>query len=201
VLVQVPAYIRINSKWSLIFGKPLDEGILVSDTFTRSNGAIGTAEVGGAWSATSVSVVSGKAKGTDTTYTNNATIAVSQVDIGAFADFAWYTGENFSLYARADSGMANFMRVRYDGTNIELTRTISSTNTVMASYAFAWVSAEVHRIGLVCSGNTFGVYLDGSMIISITDDNATKTLLRAGFATQKTGGVPSTTVDNVLIVA
>lgn len=201
VLTRVPAFIYNGTAWSMIVGKFLEDGILASDTFNRANGAPGTADVGGNWTIVNatVAIASQKLKGTQATFNNAATIPLNQVDVGIFVDFTWYTGETIGIIARAASGYTTFMRLRYDGTNFEITKAISG-ETVVATFGYAWTSGTTHRIGFACAGNAFAGYINGAVVITAIDDNETKTGARVGLSFAKNGTVPSATADNLIVV-
>lgn len=176
--------------------------VIGRDGFNRVNGPLGNAEIGGAWSVNNgtVTIVSFKAKGGTSGTTNMATLLMPQLDYEISADFTWATGEVLSVIARSDSSAAqNFMRLRYDGTKIEIMKTISGTSTSLASYNHSWANGATKNLKLFCRGNTFTGYINDVAVISVTDDNATKTLTRAGIGLYKSGGVPASTAKNVLV--
>lgn len=200
-LVRVPAFIYNGTSWSLLVGKFLEDGIVAIDTFNRANGAPGTADAGGNWTIVNatVAIASQKLKGTQATFSNAATIPLSQVDVGIFVDFTWYTGEIIGIIARAASGYTTFMRLRYDGAKFEITKAISG-ETVIATYDYAWTNGTTKRIGFACAGNAFAGYIDGAVVITATDDNVTKTDIRVGLTFAKAGAIPASTADNFLVV-
>lgn len=177
---------------------------LAQDAFNRANGALGTADLGGAWVANNatVTIVSNKAKGGQDTFTNAATLVISQLDYDVSVDVAWFTGEVINVLARcAATGIADYMGLRYDGSALGITRRLANgTPSVLASQSYSWTSGDTHRLRFSCSGNLFKGYADGVEIVSISDDNSTKTRFNAGFSASKSGVIPSSTFDNFLVM-
>lgn len=175
---------------------------IAKDGFDRANGPLGNAEVGGAWLVNngSVTIVSNKAKGGTAGTTNMATLLMPQLDYDISVDFTWYSGEVISLVARSDASAGlNFMRIRYDGTKVEIYKVIAGVSTSLASYNYSWGSGATHNLRLSCRGNDFTGYLDGALVVSATSDNATKVNYRAGFGLYESGGTPASLADNVEI--
>lgn len=175
--------------------------LLAFDSFSRANGALGTAEFGGTWIDTNatVAIVSQNAKGTEGTYTNVNHLVMPQLDYDVSADVTWYTGEVVSLCARLNA-ISNYMRVRYDGTNVIIQKVISGSSTNLGSAAFAWTSGATMRFGFSVSANTFTASIDGVKILSVSDDNITKTYYGVGFGSSKSGAVPASTFDNFMVL-
>lgn len=177
---------------------------LASDTFNRPDGLIGTADVGGAWTinAGSFNVVSNKAKAATSGFTSVATLVISPLDYEVSADVTWSGDSRAAIVARCDSsGITNYMRLYTDGSSIVIGKIISNSATVLNSYSYAWTSGATHNLRLVCSGNNFYGYLDGVLVVSASDDNATKTLTNAGLLASPVSGVPTSLFDNFLVLA
>ena len=187
----------------IMFLKVYGRRILAQDSFDRSNGALGTAEIGGAWTVNngSVSIVSNKAKGGSATATTDAaTLVMGQLDYEISVDITWYTGEVVSVFARcAASGVSDLMRLRYDGTDIVITKIISGSSTTLATAALSWTSGTTKRLALSCVGNTFVGYVDGVQYVSVTDDNTTKARYNVGFGAFA-GAAPASLFDNFLVM-
>lgn len=176
---------------------------LAIDSFDRANGALGTADLGGAWIANlgTFSITSNQAKETLSGGTSVATLTISQLDYDVSADITWYSGDTIGLIARCDSsGVENFMRLRYDGSTIDITKTVSSTLTVLNSYSFTWGNGTIRRLRFSCSGNKFIGYVDGVEVISTIDDNPTKTKYNAGMSAAKVGSAAQTLFNNLLVM-
>lgn len=174
---------------------------LAQDSFDRANGALGNAEIGGAWTINggSVSIVSNQAKGGTSSTTNAATLVMLRLNYTVYADITWYTGEIVSIIARCDSsGISNHMRLRYDGTNLEITKVISGSSTTLATSALSWMSGTTKRLRFSCIGNDFVGSVDGVPVLTTTDDNATKTKYNVGFGLFKSGAVSASTANNFL---
>lgn len=175
---------------------------IASDTFTRSNGAIGTAELGGAWVVPvgSVNVSSNQAKGTSNN-SNYAALLIPQLDYEVSADVTWYTGEILAIVLRGSSSNDDSqMRARIIGTEITITKRLSGTNTTLATYSSTWTSGTTKNVKISCYGNVFTCYLNGTQILTATDDNATKTQQYAGFLASKSAAVPASLFDNFLVM-
>lgn len=176
--------------------------IAAYDRFDRANGALGTAEVGGAWSSVSgtCAIASNKAKGTTSGASNIAALECSVTEQDVSASVVWYTGETASLLCRV-SDANNYMRVRVDGTTLQVFRVVSGSSTSIATYSYTWTSGAAHKLSIKCAANTFYVLIDDALVITVTDDNATKTYTKAGFVAFKTGAVPESTFDNFMVMA
>ena len=187
----------------IMFLKVYGRRILAQDSFDRSNGALGTAEIGGAWTVNngSVSIVSNKAKGgSATATTDTATLVMGQLDYEISVDITWYTGEVVSVFARcAASGFSDLMRLRYDGTDIVITKIISGSSTTLATAALSWTSGTTKRLALSCVGNTFVGYVDKVQYVNATDDNTTKTRYNVGFGAFA-AAAPASLFDNFLVM-
>lgn len=177
--------------------------LYAKDGFDRANGPLGSPEYGAPWSVGygTVSIVSNKAKG-GTAGANGAFLqTLGKKDYLVSADFVWNSTETVSLIARsASTADDNHMRLRYDGTKLTIFRKISGTQVTLAEYAYAWTSGSMHNLGLACAGNTFRAYIDGALVITLTDDNATKSNIYAGFAIYKPT-IPAGTADNFRVEA
>ena len=176
--------------------------LMASDAFNRSNGALGTADVGGSWVATAgtFAISSNKAVAT-VSGTSVSTLQMAQTDYDIAADCVWVTGESVAIVGRSPaSGNDNHIRLRANGTDILIEKRISTTNTTLATTALSWTSGTTKRLRLSCSGNLFVGYVDGVQVLSVSDDNVTKTNSYVGIQAAKTSAVPASTFDNFLVL-
>lgn len=178
--------------------------VLAQDSFDRSNGALGNADIGGAWTVSegTFAIATNKAKATANAVRSCAVLLMPQLDYEISCDITWYTGDIAIIVARSTNANANDqIRARVSGTTILLQKIISDSGTTLgSSYSYTWSNGATHNIKLSCKGNDFIVYLDGTSVITATDDNATKTNQYAGLLASKTGAVPATLFDNLLVM-
>ena len=175
--------------------------VLASDTFTRANGTLGNAEVGGAWAVPegTFAVSSNKAKGT-AVGTSYAVLQLTQLNYSISADITWYTGDTIALVFRGTgTNSDDQMRIRFIAGTLSITRRLAGTNVDIATYSYTWSSGSSHNIKAVCNGNTFTCYLDGTQVMTATDDNTTKSNLYVGLLSSKSGSAPATTFDNLRV--
>ncbi len=145
----------------------------VSDTFTRANGAIGTAETGGAWTnqgTTVWSVSSNKAKLTTHDASTNCDIvwidpAVSDISISA--DFAYATASSCGLITRVTpfGASANMIAVLLGSGVLKLYHATAGSYTQAGSNGGTLTNGNTYNVKLTVSGNTHNVYLDGVLVI------------------------------------
>lgn len=176
--------------------------VLASDAFNRSNGALGNADIGGAWVATAgtFAISSNKAIATASD-TSVATLRMGQVNYDISADCIWRTGESVAIVGRSPaSGNDNHVRLRANGTSLLIEKRISTTNTTLASVPLSWTSGDMKNLRLSCSGNLFVGYVDGVGVVSATDDNITKTNVYVGIQAAKADAIPTSTFDNFLVI-
>lgn len=187
----------------IMFLKAYGKRTLAQDSFDRANGAIGTAEFGGAWTinAGSFNIVSNKAKAGTSGFSSAATLAISPLDYEVSADVTWSGDSRAAIVARCDSsGITNYMRLYTDGSSIVIGKIIASSATALATYSYSWTSGTTHNLKLACNGNNFSAYLDGVLVASVTNDNATKTLKNAGISASPVSGTPTSLFDNFLVM-
>ena len=163
---------------------------IITDLFNRSNGNLGNADTGQAWLtggvATTAWVVNTNAarRASATTSVNDVTyIDCGKFDVIVSADITLTTFSDGSrLVARmsgtsVDNSMS--MHLNPNGT-VSIFRTISGSNTAIASAPFAFVGGSTYSCVFMCRGNVFSVYINGVLKISTEDDNALKTNTRVG---------------------
>lgn len=176
--------------------------IRAKDSFNRSNGPLGTPDIGIAWTTGygSVSIVSQKAKGGSSGANGAFMLMAIPNNYEISADIVWNSTETVSLIGRSASAADdNHMRLRYDGTNLTIFRKISGTQVTLAEQAYSWSSGATHNMAFNCNENTFRAFIDGALIVSVTDDNATKYNSYFGFALYKPSVTPAATLDNLLV--
>lgn len=163
---------------------------IITDSFNRSNGNLGNADTGQAWltggAATTKWVVSSNVakRASATTSVNDvAYIDCGKSDVIVSADITLTTSSSGSrLVARmsgtsVDNSMSMYL---HPGGTVSIFRTISGSNSSIASAPFAFVGGSTYSCVFMCRGNVFSVYINGVLKVSAEDDNALKTNTRVG---------------------
>lgn len=134
--------------------------VLVSDSFNRANGAVGTADVGGAWSVINTPTVSSNTLALDAGDTcyidtgfSDVEITVTIVDKG----FISY-GQICPRWVDAN----DFVSVRTG----DITKTVAGATSTVSSHASVIAAGSVIRV--VAVGSTIKVYDDGVLINTAT---------------------------------
>lgn len=158
---------------------------IITDSFNRANGNLGTAETGQVWLtggvATTAWVVSSNVakRASATTSVNDvAYIDCGKSDVIVSADITYTTLSNASRVIARMSGanINNCMAARFSAANIVvLERIIGGSVDSIAQATVSITSGSTHSLVLMCRGNIFSVYVDGILKISIEDDNVLKT--------------------------
>lgn len=139
-----------------------------ADTFTRADGPVGNAEIGGAWTASGAAatwaVASNQLTGQSTTgYAALLTVDDGQSD-GAIQ--ATFVGGNGGLVFRRTSAKDYWVLTFNVGNSIRLSYFLSGY-TLKAQPGVVAAAGDVFRIEL--TGPAIVVYRNGKQIISITD--------------------------------
>lgn len=150
--------------------------IVVSDTFNRADGALGTPEVGGAWTASGASIISNQV-GFTTASTNYPNISITQSDnVDIEIDLILPTGASGNISGVAarvnNTNNQGLIFGAITGTNkATFINTLSGSVAVPAGPSFTWVSGQTYHLKLEVRGNVYKGYVDGVLIQTYTDTN------------------------------
>lgn len=170
---------------------------VVSDTFTRSDGALGNAETGQAWLTTGGTWAISNGAVTCTTNTGSyyAYLESGKSDIDIAADLI-FAGNAGLVFRMVDANNMLFVRIAGAGPQLGLYKSVSGSNTSIGGYTFTPVSGTTYRVRVVASGSSIQVYLDGILVITVTDTTY-QTATKVGF---RSGSSVSEKFDNLVAV-
>lgn len=164
--------------------------IIISDTFNRSNGNLGTADTGQSWltggSATTAWVVSSNVakRASATTSVNDVTyIDCGKSDVIISANITITSFSNsIRLVARmSGTDINNCMSMVLSSSGVVyIVKTISGSVTTLTQAPYSYSYGSTYSCKFVCRGNIFTVYIDGVLKVSTENDNTLKTNTRAG---------------------
>ena len=155
--------------------------VKVYDGFNRANGALGSAETGQIWTSTwgSHAIVSNKQTATSVDYGYSyagVNAGINNMSIKATFTRVAATTARVGLVGRGEGATStNFIKFQLDGTTAKIIKRISNVDTELASAAFAWGDGETHTLKANLKNNTFELYVDDVLIVSVINDNITKT--------------------------
>lgn len=166
---------------------------IVSDAFTRADGALGNADTGQAWSTVGSNVItSGKGAGTGT-----ATVSTDLTNLDIQADIVWNSSA-VGLVFRSDSN-ANRLGIFISSGAVIFYRNQANTTTAVTTLPFTTTAGATYTLRVVVSGSSMTVYINGSLFNTITIDatsaSATAGLTRVGWRVSGGGN----TVDNFVV--
>lgn len=163
---------------TLRLGKPVRRRYLLRDTFSRADGALGTAEVGGAWGGgvSSWTISSGKAVQGDTT-NNNATLDAGysgSVEFGVRMTTGRATSNGSGLWLRANADGGNRIALHYESDGVTnswvLYRVVSGAFTSIGSYSPSLAAiGYTWALNIRLRGSLIVVNIDGTDRISVTE--------------------------------
>lgn len=158
---------------------------LLSDTFTRDNGAIGTAETGGAW----------------TVDAGGANVATNQMAPTANPTLVSLNAGNLSMtakvaamstnYANASPGLSvrgidtdNLLLAELFNGAVNFYKRVTGTYTLFATVAMTLTNSQTYTIMAACVGNLIVVSVDGVQRLSYTLTGDDITLFSGATATR-----------------
>lgn len=145
---------------------------VVTDSFNRADGAIGSADTGQAWTAGSGtwSVVGGKAQQTAAAGGVRTQVVDSGlVDVAMQADIAW--GSLAGLVFRYTDGTNYYVaKISQGAGQIQVSKFVAAAETVLGS---AGLLAGPTTLRVENVGSSIKVYQNGTLVISITDTTYT----------------------------
>lgn len=126
-------------------------------------------------------------------------IAVS--DFVYECDMVWATNTNGVILFRSDGTTSNrwILVVTRDATNnFQLTKTVAGAETTVASVTFTPVAGQNYRMRVECRGSTINGYLDGNLLLNVTD-TALQTNTKIGIGAYAPTGIPGVKWDNLIV--
>lgn len=148
--------------------------IVVSDTFNRADGALGTATTGQTWTSNGASIISNQV-GYVTASTNYPNINSGSSDnFDVEMDFVMptlATGTVSGVSARVNGAQALIWGASAAGTTAKFTTTLAGATATPAAASFTWVAGQTYRLKLEVRGNVYKGYIDGVLIQTYTDTN------------------------------
>lgn len=182
---------------------------VVFDSFNRANGALGYTATGQAWSSVSGThaIVSNAAKGTTKNTSNYAVVNSGQSNCAVSATITFNESQNNPpnattwLTLRNDGTINNRMSLQFVSGEISINRNIAGASTNLATVSNTY-GLGTFSVRFAAVGNVFKGYINGSEVISATDDNALKSgKYHCGFQFYNAQNVPTSTIDNFSVEA
>lgn len=177
------------------------------DSFDRADSdTLGAADTGQAWRniAGNAGVYSNKAVAKSESSGNSIVILDAQKSdmLIVSADCTFFTSDgSLSLILSCSDDTNNYMRVRVGATSIQFYRNRNSASTQVGSYAYSWANGLTNKVAISVNGNNYSAYLNGTLVLSIVDNNIPNNLTNVGLMFYKTGAVATSTVDNFKVEA
>ena len=164
---------------------------LITDSFNRANGNLGSADTGQAWltggSPTTAWVVASnlaKRASATTAVTDVAYIDCGRSNVTVSANITITSASNGAFLVARMSGSSlddSMSAVFVQSANLVLIRKrIAGVNTDLASVSYTLTSGVSYACSFSCIGNDFSVSINGSVVASATNDNALKNNTRVG---------------------
>lgn len=164
--------------------------ILVSDSFNRSNGYLGTSETGQSWltggvSTTAWDVYSNKAMRHSSTDSVNDVAYIdcgrSNVTVSANITMGSYNSGMRLIARMSGANINNCMSFHFDSAGgIRIYKRISAVETSLAVGTYSVTVGSAYACSFTCKGNEFSVSINGSSVLSAVDDNALKSNTMVG---------------------
>ncbi len=167
---------------------------LASDTYTRADGAIGTAEVGGTYTIAPAGgggafvVSSNKAKCSavdPASFTNVEWLDPGTAEVTISYDVSYVTGTDVGLVTRVTphtgASDVNYILCSVSAGVLKLYHCVNSVYTQVGSNGGSVSNGNTYNVKMVVIGNVHNVYLDGSLVIGPQTITQHAGITKAGF--------------------
>lgn len=185
------------------------EKVLAKDSFTRADNALdlGYADKGGLWTqidGSKLGIVSNQV------YNSNdigidalglATVDAKYPNVAVEMDIVWKGSVGLSALFRGDG--TNNNRIIWGINNfgdLVINRRVGGASTTLGTIAITEEDGRTYRLKVISKGNDFNCYLDGQLMLSLTDDNVLKTNTRCGLLIYMAQVNPLARIDNFKVV-
>jgi hypothetical protein len=172
----------------------------VFDGFNRADSlSLGNADTGQAWETlvAPLKILGNKCTG-QSSGGNHGIIETGLLNKLVTVNMFLGSADINNVYARV-LDQANYVRLRIDSASISIRKVISASETVLASYSYAW--SGTHTLGIKTIDNIFTAYLDGLQILTVTDDNVAKTYTKSGITLYNAAAAPLSTFEDFKVEA